>query len=47
MQIFLNCRAANGRKREFPPFGATIDDYAKDGGEELVTKMHSARITNP
>ena len=24
-----------------------IDDYAKDGGEELFTKMHCVRITNP
>ena len=23
-----------------------IDDYAKDGGEELFTKMHCVRITN-
>ena len=26
---------------------AIIEDYAKDGGEELFTKMHCARITNP
>ena len=26
---------------------ATIDDYAKDGGEELFTKMHCVLITNP
>ena len=25
----------------------SIDDYAKDGGEELFTKMHCVRITNP
>ena len=24
-----------------------IDDYAKDGGEELFTKMHCVLITNP
>ena len=24
-----------------------IDDYAKDGGEELFTKMHCVRIMNP
>ena len=31
-------------------FGAvtsSIHDYAKDGGEELFTKMHCVRITNP
>ena len=25
----------------------SIDDYAKDGGEELFTKMHCVLITNP
>ena len=25
----------------------TIADYAKDEGEELFTKMHCVRITNP
>ena len=25
----------------------TIDDYAKDGGEELFTKVHCVLITNP
>ena len=25
----------------------TIDDYAKDGGEELLTKMHCVLFTNP
>ena len=24
-----------------------IDDYAKDGGEELFTKMHCVLIANP
>ena len=24
-----------------------IDDYAKDGGKELFTKMHCVLITNP
>ena len=24
----------------------SIDDYAKDGGEELFTKMHCVRIRN-
>ena len=24
-----------------------VDDYAKDGGEELFTKMHCVLITNP
>ena len=24
-----------------------IDDYAKDGGKELFTKMHCVRIENP
>ena len=24
-----------------------IDDYAKDGGEELFTKMHCVLVTNP
>ena len=24
-----------------------IDDYAKDGGDELFTKMHCVLITNP
>ena len=24
-----------------------IDDYAKDGGKELFTKMHCVRSTNP
>ena len=26
---------------------AAIDDYAKDGGKELFTKMHCVLITNP
>ena len=26
---------------------SSIDDYAKDGVEELFTKMHSVRIANP
>ena len=30
----------------FPRKGIPIDDYAKDGGEELFTKMHCVRITN-
>ena len=25
----------------------SIDDYAKDGGEELLTKIHCVLITNP
>ena len=25
----------------------TIDDYAKDGGEELFTKINCVLITNP
>ena len=24
-----------------------LDDYSKDGGEELFTKMHCVLITNP
>ena len=31
------------RKKSFHP----IDDYAKDGGEELFTNMHCVRNTNP
>ena len=28
-------------------FYPSIDDYAKDGGKELFTKMHCILITNP
>ena len=30
----------------FETLGVAIDDYAKDGGEELFTKMHCVLITN-
>ena len=30
-----------------PQLTCAIDDYAKDGGKELFTKMHCALITNP
>ena len=32
---------------DFGPDLLAIDDYAKDGVEELLTKMHCVRITNP
>ena len=32
---------------DFSKGKSTIDDYAKDGGEELFTKMHCLRIMNP
>ena len=32
---------------ERPWWMRRIEDYAKDGGEELFTKMHCVRITNP
>ena len=40
----------NGDKEESKvglQFTSTIDDYAKDGGEELFTEMHCVLITNP
>ena len=36
-----------GDNCSFEKFHFLIDDYAKDGSEELFTKMHCVLITNP
>ena len=49
LMLYLHTAEFGARAKFYTIKGlsAVIEDYAKDGGEELFTKMHCIRITNP